>query len=392
MNRTVSMSTLRVLAAAWFAAAVLVSPPTARATEVTGTWSTVSSVPYPNGPTLLAMDALSASDIWAVGMSATGFAHTQRWNGSSWSTVATPNLPGATGTTALRAVAAISATDAWAVGDDGSGTGIALRWNGAAWTQAALPAVPGYVSLTGVSAVSSSEVWAVGYVSTDSFRTLTLRWNGSVWTQVPSPNPSTAYIPANFLYGVHARSSTEVWAVGTYHPKSTRKSSLPPQTLALRWNGSAWQHVVTPALKAANGYSVYSQFLGVRSIAANDAWAVGTVGNQTLAMHWNGSAWTVTPTPPNVVPNQEGSFYSVDAAASGDVWAVGVARRPTLIGSGNSGTEDSSLIAHWNGSAWTLVPSPNPIASTDLRGATVVNARDVWAAGRFGFTARYVAP
>jgi hypothetical protein len=391
MNRIVSMSILRVLAAAWFAATVLVLPPMARATEVTGTWSTVSSVPYPNGPTLLAMDALSASDIWAVGMSAAGFAHTQRWNGSSWATVATPNLAGATGTTPLRAVAAISATDAWAVGDDNSGTGIALHWNGSTWTQAALPAVPGYVSLTGVSAVSSSEVWAVGYVATDSFRTLTLRWNGSAWTQVPSPNPSTASIPANFLYGIHARSSTEVWAVGTYHPKSTRKSSLSPQTLALRWNGSAWQHVATPALKDANGFSVYSRFSAVRSISANDAWAVGTVGNQTLAMHWNGSAWAVTPTPN--VPYQEGAFNSVDAAASGDVWAVGVARRPVRIGSENPGTEDSSLIAHWNGSTWTLVPSPNPIpTSTDLRGATVVNARDVWAAGRFGFTARYVAP
>src|SRR6476469_6362436 len=45
----------------------------------------------------------------------------------------------------------------------------------------------------------------------------------------------------------------------------------------------------------------YNQLRGVSAVAANDVWAVGYDGdvgsssNHTLAEHWNGSAWTVSP-------------------------------------------------------------------------------------------------
>ena len=45
-------------------------------------------------------------------------------------------------------------------------------------------------------------------------------------------------------------------------------------------------------------------FGSVDALKANNAWAVGVLllnagfdGNTTLIEHWNGSAWTVTPSP-----------------------------------------------------------------------------------------------
>lgn len=43
------------------------------------------------------------------------------------------------------------------------------------------------------------------------------------------------------------------------------------------------------------------QLNGAASVSANDVWAVGqttaATGFQTLAEHWDGTAWTVVPTP-----------------------------------------------------------------------------------------------
>src|SRR5947209_20261890 len=92
-----------------------------------GTWTIVSS---PNqgtlGNQLFGVASISASDIWAVGDFNDGpFKHnsrtlTQHWNGSSWSIVSTPNpASGSSDFDQLLAVAAVSSSNVWAVGYDG---------------------------------------------------------------------------------------------------------------------------------------------------------------------------------------------------------------------------------------------------------------------------------
>jgi hypothetical protein len=59
------------------------------------------------------------------------------------------------------------------------------------------------------------------------------------------------------------------------------------------------------------------------AISANDIWAVGEIANgssstQTLAEHFNGTAWSVVAT-----PNLNATLRGVAGAATGDVWAVG---------------------------------------------------------------------
>ena len=61
--------------------------------------------------------------------------------------------------------------------------------------------------------------------------------------------------------------------------------------------------------------------------------------------------------------------------SSCDAWAVGAA---------NVGGVYQTLIEHWNGRAWSVVPSPNPSATQQgLDSVSVLSARDAWAVGNF---------
>jgi hypothetical protein len=88
---------------------------------------------------------------------------------------------------------------------------------------------------------------------------------------------------------------------------------------------------------------------------------------------------TPTPCPPawSVVssPAELGTFYGVAAVSPTDVWAVG---------DYNNGTTSQTLIEHWNGSAWSVVSSPNVGTRNNyITGLAVVSANDVWASGYF---------
>ena len=66
---------------------------------------------------LFAVDAVSATDAWIVGLKGTATtwrAHSWRWDGSTWSSEPVPALP--SGYRSLRAVDAVATDDAWAVG------------------------------------------------------------------------------------------------------------------------------------------------------------------------------------------------------------------------------------------------------------------------------------
>jgi hypothetical protein len=78
------------------------------------------------------------------------------------------------------------------------------------------------------------------------------------------------------LTSVSAASPADAWAVGV----------MP--TLALHWNGTAWTQAAVPHLAG-------SSLLGVSTLSPSDAWAVGaiTAGSttKTLVLRWNGTAW-----------------------------------------------------------------------------------------------------
>jgi len=72
---------------------------------------------------------------------------------------------------------------------------------------------------------------------------------------------------------------------------------------------------------------------------------------------------------------QVNELHSVSALAENDVWAVGVSYNTER-------TLGSTLIEHWNGSRWSVVPSPNPSSFVNkLNAVAAVSPSDVWAVG-----------
>jgi hypothetical protein len=247
------------------------------------------------------------------------------------------------------------------------------RVSAADWQVIPSPNGPRQVNeLHAVSALSENNVWAVG-VSYNTERTLSSslieHWNGSRWSVVPSPNPSGTL---NILYGVAAVASNDVWAVGY---AATASSGA----VIMHWNGSVWSVVPNPPS------SIFvSNLLALAVISANDIWAVGSgrIGDEdaTLTLHWNGTAWSFVSSP-NVTPEVDNTLSGVAAIASNDVWAVGT-QQPTSL------TDPHTLILHWNGSAWNIVPSPNDggdNVDNHLLAAAAVASNDVWAVGFSGF-------
>jgi hypothetical protein len=175
----------------------------------------------------------------------------------------------------------------------------------------------------------------------------------------------------NYLFATAAISPSDIWAVGA-------SNAFPPgtandRTLAEHWNGSTWTIIPTP-----NPSSFFSDLNGVAAISTNNVWAVGDYQYDSLgdvasfAEHWNGTAWTLSTT---VSPSAAFSaLFAVSADTSGDVWAVG-----TLF----TTNELFTLIEHWNGSSWILDTSPSPNADNELFAVSVFSATDAWAVGEF---------
>ncbi len=286
-------------------------------------WSVVTSPnPGSNYDILDGVTAVSASDVWAVGYdgNAGGVAQTltEHWDGAQWSVVTSPN-PGSGGNT-LFGVTAISASSVWAVGITNSTSQQPLveHWDGSHWSVVTSPSLPSLNNaLYSVAAVSESSVWAVGSSSTTVGQTLIEHWNGTQWSVVTSPSPGSK---GNSLSGVTAISESSVWAVGDFMNSGSQ------QALFEHWNGTSWQVVPSPSVGTS------STFWAVAAVSATDVWAVGDTSNgnqgfQTLTEQWDGSHWSVVSSPN---PGSGGDLTSVAAVTASDVWAVGSADSNTL--------------------------------------------------------------
>jgi hypothetical protein len=157
------------------------------------------------------------------------------------------------------------------------------------------------------------------------------------------------------------------------------------------WAGAPNQLVGLPAwdrVPSAKGPETPSELRGVQAFSSSNVWTVGHGGSSTLVEHWNGTAFAVVKSPG--LQGRDNRLEDVDGIAPDDIWAVGHADRTVSIGS-------SSLIEHWDGRRWSIVPSPNLGTSgslNDLTGVAAVAADDAWAVGTFqktGFGTEYRA-
>lgn len=152
-------------------------------------------------------------------------------------------------------------------------------------------------------------------------------------------------------------------------------------TLVEHWNGKQWSVVSSP-----NNGTGRNQLNAISAVSTNDVWAVGyatpdrdKVGQtQTLIEHWNGQAWTIVPGA--ILSSPNAYLQGIVALSAQNIWAVGNAVDTDPAAEGSPKT----LIEHWNGQAWQVVSSPNPGVAADtlrLYGITAVSPDDIWAVG-----------
>lgn len=235
----------------------------------------VSPHPATVGVRLYSVAALSPADAWAVG----GFfregpglnpfgspigALIEHWDGTSWQIV--PNPLSAQPTTKLLALTAVSPTDIWAVGYQPGGINFAPlveHWDGSRWSVVPAPAGNQLSYLIAVSA-AGGQVWAVGAQVerglADAATVLVEHWDGKTWhvQQIPGAGNSQ-------LNTVYAASAGSVWAGGLFAGRN----------VLLHWNGQAWNTVPVPAPQA---FSTNYDVQAIGGTGPGDVWVTGVTG------------------------------------------------------------------------------------------------------------------
>jgi hypothetical protein len=321
-------------------------PPGLAASAQALSWSVVPS-PNPgsnSGPAELnGVSCPSANDCVAVGQYAlkTGVSQTLIESWNGTAWSAVPH-PGAS-SSVLYGVSCASQADCTAVGNHGLKTFIE-SWNGSTWSVVPSLSNKGRNVLFGVSCASAASCMAVGY---SGEKILAESWNGTSWSIVRTPNPApTGY--NDRLSSVSCVSASSCTAVGF------SDNAGPVQTLVESWDGSTWSVVPTPGL----GSSTVNGLAGVSCVSASSCMAVGTqevpdFGIQTLADSWNGTSWSAVPTPDPSL-NYDNFLNGVSCLTASDCTAVG-----WYDNSNGVGGATSTLIESWDGTTWSTVPSPN---------------------------------
>jgi hypothetical protein len=280
-------------------------------------WTELDGPFLPDGGDLWGVAAFSPTDVWAVGgrSEIPGRTLVEHWDGSVWSVVPSPSPgQGSTGS-GLVAVAALSATDVWAVGIRSSRDLVLTlveHWDGFKWSAVKSPNVAddNTNELLSVAAISTDDVWAAGFAEPDVgsvSSTLIERWDGTRWKTFPSPNATGL---SNVLEALSAASSTDAWAVGTHEDYFGDNLSLTEH-----WDGSRWAIVSSPS----PGGTAF--MYGVSALLSGTAWIAGTGGGGPMSWHWNGTRWkAISGEKPGDLSNQ---FFAVAALADLSVWAVG---------------------------------------------------------------------
>lgn len=344
-----------------------------------GAASIFKAIPTPNenfNNGLAAASASSPSDIWAVGES------TIHFDGTKWTAFQPATNTGDTFSN-LAGVVDISPTLAWAAGNVTTSASIPgqviNQWNGTQWSVFPGPtfASGDQPNIKAMASTSATDIWAIGDLLSDNGQLLSYlfeHYDGTSWTA------STIISGDAFLLGASADATNDAWSVGFNGPENDSS-----RTLAMHFDGSSWRTSNTPSVGSGA-----NQLNGVLALAPNDVWAVGfstpvppptQAATLTLIEHFDGTSWTVVPSP-NVGPKsiyQSNRLFGLTANSPTDIWAFG-----SFFAADGSGHQ-MTLLLHWDGTKWAIAPCPNPtngVFLSDLLFAGVVpSPGNVWIVG-----------
>ena len=322
------------------------------------TWSLAAPPTGSSQSQLLGVSCLVATNCYTVGFNETAAGYrtlVEHLSGSTWSIETSANVTGASDDF-LSGVACATATSCFAVGVSDTGVTPAMlveHWNGSAWSVVTLPkpANSSQTHLDAVACSSDKNCFAVGSYetsvgSTSVIKSLIERWNGTSWSVQTNPVKSTA--TETDLAGISCATATSCFAVGTYFTTSAEG------TFVSRWNGSTWSIVASP--NPAEADNTHPLLDSVSCATASSCFAVGSSNPtaptaKTLVERWNGTVWTIVTS-----PNSTGGLtelLGVSCATSASCFAVGHDHTST------TSPNFKTIVEHWNGTAWSLVASPN---------------------------------
>jgi hypothetical protein len=156
------------------------------------------------------------------------------------------------------------------------------------------------------------------------------------------------------LASVSCTSASSCMAVGSF------LGSKASSTLAETWNGTAWTVVPSPTPSLATGGG---ELGSVSCASSTSCIAVGlsftsrtSAATRPLAESWNGTKWTLVSTPK--LAHAGASLDGVSCTSPSSCMAVGSA------GTAKDGSL-STLAESWNGTAWKALTTPPPLARGD---------------------------
>jgi hypothetical protein len=182
------------------------------------------------------------------------------------------------------------------------------------------------------------------------------------WSVVPSPNSSPNQL--NDLYAVTCVSASDCWAVG-WHQNDQGVA----RTLIEHDTGSGWTVVSSPNASANTDQFLYA----VSCVAADNCWAAGYWGRlsgfiityETLLLHYDGTAWSIVSSP-NAELSSDNVLYGLTCTGASDCWAVGY-----YLVSATAGSEEPlylALIEHYDGTSWSVVEAAPPFPDNVVGG------------------------
>ncbi len=297
----------------------------------------------------------------------------------SWSVVPTPD-PSLLDANQLVSDSCVSTSFCMAVGAVGTDSGeapLAAEWNGVAWSSRPVPAPPpspqnvnqGDTLLDAVSCTSTDFCMAVGSRNGGG-QTLTEVWDGTAWSVVSSPTPSSntvnpvppvpsppvagAIVPHGSpnkpdpLSGVSCTGPAFCVAVGETAGQSGDRA------LVEQWNGTGWTIVPspTPVPKAPQVFESVSCSGPAFCMAVGLTESVPSGDIAPLFEEWNGTSWSSPLGSSGNADNSE--MLGVSCWGMSFCMADGYTKGP-------SGAQN--LIDQWNGSSWSADPVPTPGAA-----------------------------
>jgi hypothetical protein len=303
---------------------------------------------------------------------------TELWNGQQWTIVPSPNASGTTGNS-LTSVSCVGSSFCLAMGGNATGP-TALWWNGAAWNVVSAPLSAGGAggTLTSVSCVSATTCEMLGRTVVGGAITLYgNQWDGGALSLTSAvTSPGSQVLSASGISCV-----TTVWCLAVGSTDVQNEVAASP--FSEMWNGSSWQDVTIPAAGGnATGSSLHAVSCAGVTFCSGVGLAVDSTG-QSFAETWNGSAWSITPTP-DTSSSYGQELTGVSCFSATTCTAVGQTQAA-------SGPSPATLAMDWNGTSWAIAPA-TPNAGTSFTTLTGVSCVTNWACVAAGYFQSPAAP